>query len=205
MVDKYRDRIAKVLMIAREQAGVSQRELARRLKKSTRTIQTRETGESPVSFSDFLGTMNALNVHPWPYFFQIVYPKLFATKTADIEVKRQRIVQYFELDATPYEIETIDYLLNGFHGGSWIGLITEWLANSHCSMEHRLIVGKLVETNYDIDKKMGNLRDMDNIQPDIEILKSCVDAAFLSVVSGGIEYFAPPPDDDEEMSYAQNI
>jgi len=196
MNDTYRYRIADILSMARTQADISQRELARRLGKSLRTIQTRETGDSPISLSDFLETVHALHLQPFPYLMRAIHPEQFDGADENTEARAKQLADDFQHYASPYEIDIMYYLLNGHHGSLWLGLVSEWIANSQCSMEHRLAVCQTILSNYKLDQMKGLLSDPEGIQPDLTLLENCMSAAFESVLAGAGEYVSKLPGSD---------
>ena len=70
----YRKRIAEAIAFARESVGVSQRELADRLKRDKRTLQKWEKGEMKLSLEDFFEIFEALRVPVEPYSKWIRHP-----------------------------------------------------------------------------------------------------------------------------------
>ena len=58
---EHRIRVAEAIAAARQDAGVSQRELAERLGRDRRTIQKWEKGEMKITLEDFLDIFDALN------------------------------------------------------------------------------------------------------------------------------------------------
>ena len=58
---EHRIRVAEAIVAARQDAGVSQRDLAERLGRDRRTIQKWEKGEMKITLEDFLDIFDALN------------------------------------------------------------------------------------------------------------------------------------------------
>jgi transcriptional regulator with XRE-family HTH domain len=66
------DTLRRLLLEARKNAGLTQREVAQRLRRPQSYVSKIENGERILSLVDFLGLAEALNVHPAAVFSDLL-------------------------------------------------------------------------------------------------------------------------------------
>lgn len=66
------------------------------------------------------------------------------------------------------------FILGGPHGSSWYPLLQ--LFNAHCqtSMKSRVAAAQVILSNYEIELEAGELACPNNVQPDLDLLRSAV-------------------------------
>lgn len=131
---EHRIRVAEAIAAARQDAGVSQRDLAERLGRDKRTIQKWEKGEMKIALEDFLDIFDALKIPVEAYSKWIRNPELFPRGLDDIrgfstDKKRSALADYYEHQASPLEVEQEYYFLFANHGSSCDGMYQQWMAN----------------------------------------------------------------------------
>jgi len=206
-MSNYRKRIAEAIIFARESVGVSQRELAERLKRDRRTLQKWEKGEMRISMEDFLEIFEVLKLSVEPYSKWIRHPELFSRGMEDItqfstDRKRIALVTYYAEQASPAEIDQKYYLLFGDHGSNYYGMLQQRLANLQTPLRDRKRICRQIIDNY-IDARDANmLTDPDAPQPNMDILNACYEASVQSVHDGNNRYFLgdifPNSDEDDK-------
>ena len=189
----YRKRIAEAIAFARESAGVSQRELADRLKRDKRTLQKWEKGEMKIALEDFLAFFDALKVQVEPYSKWIRHPELFPNGLSDIlqystDKKRKALGDFYRCQASPMEVEQEYYFLYADHGSDYHGMYQQWMANLMTPLRDRRRICAQVIDNYTEAQATGTIADPDAPQPNMEVLKACYEAGSQSVQQGENAY-----------------
>lgn len=192
-MSNYRKRISEAIIFARESVGVSQRELAERLKRDRRTLQKWEKGEMRISMEDFLEIFEVLKLSVEPYSKWIRHLELFSRGMEDItqfstDRKRIALVTYYAEQASPAEIDQKYYLLFGDHGSNYYGMLQQRLANLQTPLRDRKRICRQIIDNY-IDARNANLlTDPNAPQPNLDILEACYEASVKSVQEGHNHY-----------------
>ena len=176
----YRKRIAEAIAFARESAGLSQRELADRLKRDKRTLQKWEKGEMKLSLEE-------------PYSKWIRHPELFPRGMPDIvrtstDRKRDALVTYYREQASPVEIEQDYYIFFGDHGSNFYGMRQQRVANLQTPLRDRKRICRQVIDNYNEAVEAGTLTEPNAPQPNMEILIACYEASVESIREGRNQY-----------------
>ena len=189
----YRKRIAEAIAFARESAGLSQRELADRLKRDKRTLQKWEKGEIKLSLEDFFEIFEALRVPVEPYSKWIRHPELFPRGMPDIvrtstDRKRDALVTYYREQASPVEIEQDYYIFFGDHGSNFYGMRQQRVANLQTPLRDRKRICRQVIDNYNEAVEAGTLTEPNAPQPNMEILIACYEASVESIREGRNQY-----------------
>ena len=202
---EHRIRVAEAIAAARQDAGVSQRDLAERLGRDRRTIQKWEKGEMKITLEDFLDIFDALKIPVEAYSKWIrnrLYilspaairnPELFPRGLDDIrgfstDKKRSALADYYEHQASPLEVEQEYYFLFANHGSSCDGMYQQWMANLMTPLRDRKrICGQIID-NYNEALATGAITDPDAPQPNMDVLRACYEASSQSVQNGDNGY-----------------
>ena len=190
---EYRLRVAEAIAAARESAGVSQRELAERLGRDKRTIQKWEKGEMKIAMEDFLEIFDALKVQVESYAKWIRHPELFPNGVADISTystdkKRETVVNFYQTQASPSEVEQEYYFLFADHGSDYHGMYQQWMANLMTPLRDRRRICAQIIANYKEAQSTGTITDPDAPQPNMEVLTACYEASAQSIENGDGKY-----------------
>lgn len=190
---EHRIRVAEAIVAARQDAGVSQRDLAERLGRDRRTIQKWEKGEMKITLEDFLDIFDALKIPVEACSKWIRNPELFPRGLADIrgfstDKKRSALADYYEHQASPLEVEQEYYFLFANHGSSCDGMYQQWMANLMTPLRDRKrICGQIID-NYSEALATGAITDPDAPQPNMDVLRACYEASSQSVQNGDSGY-----------------
>lgn len=173
---------SKLLARARTDAGVTQRQMAKALGKTERTIQNWESGYCP-SFLDLHHWFYALDIPPWPYILPLLYPGINEIPcTEGIALKQQELIDYIK--SCPSDILTkLAYLIGGNHGSDWYAVL-EMLFEHVCEpLSQRIISAQAILLGFTLDYRCGKLRDTVRVLPDLENLKSCIDRGIQAALN----------------------
>ena len=190
---EHRIRVAEAIAAARQDAGVSQRDLAERLGRDRRTIQKWEKGEMKITLEDFLDIFDALKIPVEAYSKWIRNPELFPRGLDDIrgfstDKKRSALADYYEHQASQLEVEQEYYFLFADHGSDYHGMYQQWMANLLTPLrDRRRICAQIIE-NYNEALATGTITDPDAPQPNMEVLQACYEASGQSIQSGANGY-----------------
>ena len=190
---EHRIRVAEAIVAARQDAGVSQRDLAERLGRDRRTIQKWEKGEMKITLEDVLDIFDALKIPVEAYSKWIRNPELFPRGLDDIrgfstDKKRSALADYYEHQASPLEVEQEYYFLFANHGSSCDGMYQQWMANLMTPLRDRKrICGQIID-NYNEALATGAITDPDAPQPNMDVLRACYEASSQSVQNGDSGY-----------------
>lgn len=176
------ERFALMHAQARDRAGKSQEYMAAELCVSKKTIQNWEKGVSSPSFFQSLEWFRVLDMNPFPYYLQMVFPD-------DMEViggsSDEDIEKAFDVMMDNISISTkraLLYLFYGNHGSSPTAVLQMMLAHLHCPIKDRIAPASIIEQMYIMEKELGNLVCPDNIQPDMDMLKKAINQGKDSAV-----------------------
>lgn len=161
--------------MVRDKAGKSQEYMAAELCVSKKTIQNWEKGVSSPSFFQSLEWFRVLNVNPFPYYLMIIFPdELFEIKGNSEDDK---IEEAFDALTKTFSINTkraLLYMFYGNHGSSPNAIMQLILAHLHLPMKDRVAPATIVFSMYEMEKELGNLICIDNIQPDMDVLNNAI-------------------------------
>lgn len=133
--------IGKALSKARVSAGLSQREIAIRLQKGERTVQSWEKGDTSPDSDEIMDWCAACGVSPITVFMEVMHPDLYAVpdsqkEDAAIDKELHTLVQALP----PLSRRLLLFVLKGRHGSSPPAVISEIAANLHCPLNNRVSV-----------------------------------------------------------------
>lgn len=182
-------RFARIWVISRTNAGKTQEYMASQLGVSKKTIQNWEKGVTAPDF--FMGSewFRVLGVNPLPYYLSFVFPNLFdgiAPEDSDDVIDQALMV--FLRDMTITEKRELLYLIAGKHGSPWYSLLQLFTAHCHTSLKSRVNAARVILDSYEMEEKTGDLVCMDNIKPDIQILRNAIEEGKRSVMEGSRGY-----------------
>lgn len=164
--------IGKALAKARVSAGLSQVEIARRIEKGERTVQSWEKGCTSPDSDEIMDWCAACGASPIAVFMEMIHPELYATpddgKTdTELDAKLCRFV----VNLPPPTKRLLLFVLKGNHGSSPSAVISEVAANLHCPLNNRVSVCGIIINQYNFAQNMGLDPCPDDPQPPIDDLK----------------------------------
>lgn len=180
------DRVANMLKRARNDAGLSQREVAKALGKSIKTVQNWESGYGAPDSVTQMEWFYICGVNELPYLLAKNHPEVYADLTyeSDTEELKKAVIKYFQEISDDVEIRQLAFCIMGNTGSSWKQQLNMLTANNHCPMRNRVAVAQLIYDNYNIEKIQGNLVCPDNIQPDMDALKAATNRGRDAIYNG---------------------
>ena len=164
--------IGKALAKARVSAGLSQVEIARRIEKGERTVQSWEKGCTSPDSDEIMDWCTACGASPIAVFMEMIHPELYATPDdgkTDTELDAQ--LCRFVVNLPPLTKRLLLFVLKGNHGSSPSAVISEVAANLHCPLNNRVSVCGIIINQYNFAQNMGLDPCPDDPQPPIDDLK----------------------------------
>lgn len=148
--------IGKALAKARVSARLSQAEIARRIEKGERTVQSWEKGCTSPDSDEIMDWCTACGVSPITVFMEMTHPDLYKVPDdgkADDELNAElrRIV----VKLPPLTKRLLLFILKGSHGSSPPAVISEVAANLHCPLNNRVSICGAVIDHYSFAQSMG--------------------------------------------------
>ena len=164
--------IGKALAKARVSACLSQAEIARRIEKGERTVQSWEKGCTSPDSDEIMDWCTACGVSPISVFMEMIHPDLYKVPDdgkADDELNAElrRIV----VKLPPLTKRLLLFILKGSHGSSPPAVISEVAANLHCPLNNRVSICGAVIDHYRFAQSMGLDPCPREPQPPIEDLR----------------------------------
>lgn len=169
------ERFADMFRKVRMDCGKSQQYLADTIGVSKKTIQNWESGFSSPPFGG-LEIFQALGANPTPYYLRFLYPSL-EKDTEDVE---ERLITCIK-SLSEIQKEKLLFLFLGDHGSSLSGMVELMTGHLQMPLRDRVTIANAVISNYDLASTLGELSCPDDVQPDIEILKTSLLHSVLAV------------------------
>lgn len=181
--------IGKALAKARVSAGLSQVEIARRIEKGERTVQSWEKGCTSPDSDEIMDWCTACGASPIAVFMEMIHPELYVTpddgKTdTELDAKLCRFV----VNLPPLTKRLLLFVLKGNHGSSPPAVISEVAANLHCPLNNRVSVCGTIIDQYCFSIIMGLDPCPDAPQPPIDDLKTIYKAGRKASEKGAQGY-----------------
>lgn len=177
---------SEILKKSREDANLSQKEMAKRIDRSIKTIQNWETAYSVPDIQEAVAWFEACESNILRYFLDIIYPSTFKsidTNSTDTQVK-DALFFYLNNVASPDEIRKIAFCIFGNTGSSWRSQLDMITAHNHLPMKCRVPVAAAILTQYEIEEANSTLINTNQIKPDIDNLRSAIEAGKSSALKG---------------------
>lgn len=180
--------ISKALRSTRNEAGKSQEFMALELEISRRTVQNWENGVSEPTISQATQWFNLVGKNPVPYLLEYAFPVAENLSAGDDDKKLRRVLLEL-IQSLPEEgIRQLMYLLCGRHGSSPRAIMQLVTAHLQTPLHDRVTQAGVIVRNYEIAKKKGTVTCPDNIQPDLDFLKSALASGENAVINDAREY-----------------
>ena len=175
-MDEFVKRIAQVLERAREESGLSQAELARRMHVSRTTVIKWEQGLNAISCPMVLNWFVCCGVAVERYIDACIHPGLLDHLEDDLTAAEKREILHEAIDeCSAYEVDALLYLRYGDHGSDHIGVLTEVLANLHTPLRDRVAIVDAIIGHYEMAQATGTDADPNGLQPNMELLRQARD------------------------------
>ena len=181
--------IGKALAKARVSAGLSQAEIARRIEKGERTVQSWEKGCTSPDSDEIMDWCTACGVSPITVFMEMTHPDLYKVPDdgkADDELNAE--LRRLVVKLPPLTKRLLLFILKGSHGSSPPAVISEVAANLHCPLNNRVSVCGTIIDQYNFAQSMGLDPCPDAPQPPIDDLKINYKAGRTAAENGAFGY-----------------
>ncbi len=164
--------IGEALAKARVSAGLSQVEIARRIEKGERTVQSWEKGCTSPDSDEIMDWCTACGVSPIAIFMEVLHPDLYkGTDSKKSEETVDQELQVLVRGLPPLTKRLLLFILKGRHGSNPPAVISEVAANLHCPLNNRVSVCGTIINQYNFAQNMGLDPCPDDPQPPIDDLK----------------------------------
>ena len=181
--------IGKALAKARVSAGLSQVEIARRIEKGERTVQSWEKGCTSPDSDEIMDWCTACGVSPITVFMEMIHPDLYTAPDdgkADDELNAE--LSRLVVNLPPLTKRLLLFILKGSHGSSPPAVISEIAANLHCPLNNRASVCGTIIDQYTYEQISVLDQCPDDPQAEIDYLKINYKAGRASSENGALGY-----------------
>lgn len=150
------EKIGAALAKARVSAGLSQREIARKINCGERTVQSWEKGMTSPDSDEIMDWCGACGVSPFSVFQEMMHPELYGTPDADKTDQQisKELIKYVQ-SLPPLTKRLLLFILKGRHGSYPPAVISEVAANLHCPLNNRVSICGAVIDHYSFAQSMG--------------------------------------------------
>ncbi len=184
-------KIGNALAKARIEAGLSQREMAHRIEKGERTVQSWEKGASSPDSDEIMDWFTACGTSPLAPMQEILHPELYQTLTSDMTDEQLDAALSAYLSTAPRIVkEMILFIAMGRHGSYPPAVFAEVCANLHTPLQCKVAVCGHVRYNYNFSVATGTDPVPDEVHPPIELLDSAYKAGETAALQGASSYTA---------------
>lgn len=183
-----RGMFAELLRTSREEARMSQQEIAQRLGVSKTTVQNWELSISSPSVMKLAEWFIALGIQPLPYCLRAFYPLEFTNIDKANDDELDKALQLLIRDMPVEQKRKLLYIFYGDHGSSAISVMNMVVAHLKTPLISRIGVASLIVSNYELAAGMGRLVGDKDIAPDMHILTMAIQKAKEAVYSRGRGY-----------------
>lgn len=178
--------VSGILLQSRLDAGVSRKDLAKALGKTERTIQNWESGFSP-SFLDVCMWFSAIEKPAWSYIQNAIYNHKTNNYDSYAEECRQELIEYFSA-ADIIEIRKVSFAIMGDHGSNWLAMLEALLEHVCSPLAQRVISARSILISYSIESQHTEIIATENILPDLENLRRCIELGTEAAKAGKNSY-----------------
>lgn len=177
--------LAEIWLFSRTKNGKTREYMAKGLNISEKTVQNWENGVTAPDFIHAVEWFHVLGLNPLPYFLSYLFPDLFEEdrKGTDDDLVLESLLELIK-SLSPTERRQLLYIMAGRHGSDFHSMLQMFTAHAHTSMQARVTAARNVLDNYEMEECNNNLILPEVAKPDIEVLKSAVEAGFNAVKNG---------------------
>lgn len=184
---------ATFLKALRLSLGLSKSKIADRFNLNRKRWAAYETGEDQPSISEFFYICQQCGVVPAQPILEFYEPDIYSGLAPDTRVSklRQAAAHYVLNVATNREIKSWYFQVRGHHGSDYRGLMAEVDMICQLSMGQRYMIAEMVDAFWTLDAERGELRNTDEITPDVEYFRACLQKGRQATVEGKDAYAMP--------------
>lgn len=187
--DEDKNRLAQMLMLSRNESGVSQEKVAMELGIAKKTVQNWERGISAPTLPQAINWFRVMNVAAMPYLLQFIFPDMVGTSGKDDDEKlRKNLISV--LESLPSEgVRQLMYMFYGDHGSSPRATVNLMTAHLQTPLRDRYTHAAMIMNDYKLSSDKQQTARPDHIQPDIPFLEKSLSAAREAVVNNKENYW----------------
>ena len=185
---ELRERIASLLRLSRDKAGMSQDAVAKRIGVSKRTVQNWESCMSTPDVREIMQWFDAIDIPIYPYMLRLSSPERanITAGSTDVDVRAAmlRLIQNMDV----HSMRKNFFEMFGEHGTAPDGMGEVKTAYLHLPMDVKVGIAEIISTQFEICQAQGRLVQQDHVMPDIDNLKRYISAAKKAVIEGKETY-----------------
>lgn len=188
-----KDKLSQILRQSRDDAGISQEQIAKKLGVSKKTVQNWEDGVSSPSQETALRWFKVIDAHPVYYYLNLVYDDLFSEVDRKTEKEVDKALTAV-INEIPLEMKKkLLYLVSAKHGSSPAATLEMIIANLQTPLRDRLNIAYAIRLNYKIAESNGKILHPNDVQPNIDALDTAIKCGEESVMNGKESYMVFEP------------
>ena len=184
-------KIGTALAKARVDAGLSQREIARRIEKGERTVQSWEKGVSSPDADEIMDWFTACGASPLASMQEMLHPELYRQTASDMtdEELNDALWAYFA-QAPRIVKEMVLFIAMGRHGSYPPAVFAEVCANLHTPLHSKVNICGQVLDSYNWAMATGADPVPHEVQPPLDLLRTAYEAGKTASQNGEQAYTA---------------
>lgn len=184
-------KIGTALAKARVDAGLSQREIARRIEKGERTVQSWEKGVSSPDADEIMDWFTACGASPLASMQEMLHPELYRQTASDMtdEELNDALWTYFA-QAPRIVKEMVLFIAMGRHGSYPPAVFAEVCANLHTPLHSKVNICGQVLDSYNWAMATGADPVPHEVQPPLDLLRTAYEAGKTASQNGEQAYTA---------------
>lgn len=174
-MESLEERVAQMLVQSRKDGHKSQDFMSKALGVSKKTIQNWESAYACPTEVMTIRWFEALELNPVPYRLAVESPEYFTeVKSSMSDEAVDKALHEYMATLRPIDKRKLLFVIYGEHGSPFTDLIELMTAHFHTPDDNRLVIAQHIMTNYLLAKAKGTLVAMDNVKPNIDVLKRAI-------------------------------
>lgn len=188
--DELRAGCADLLKALRQNHKLSKAKMAQLMYVDDHTWNKYETGQSSPSVPDFLNVFNVLGEDALSSVLGMIYPDIYTNVdyNEDADDLRDVAVHFLEHVAPDRTVRQFCYSLIGKSGSNYVPRMDQMCMIEHLPMDYKVIVARMIMELYELAEAENRLVGMDNVLPDVDLLKVAIDKGEDAVKKGRTSY-----------------
>lgn len=186
--EEDKKRLARMLVVSRDEGGISQEKVALELGIAKKTVQNWERGISAPTLPQVIAWFRVMKVTAMPYLIQFLYPNMEnLSRNDDDEKLRKSLLSLIEV--LPAEgVRQLMYLLYGDHGSSPRATINLLTAHLQTPLRDRYNHANMIINDYKISRDKQYISRPDHIQPDLDLLDRSLEKCREAIINNKNSY-----------------
>lgn len=181
--EEDKKRLARMLILSRDESGLSQEKVALELGIAKKTVQNWERGVSAPTLPQAIGWFRVMKVAAMPYLIQFLFPDMESISYKDDDEKLRKSLLAL-VETLPAEgVRQLMYMLYGDHGSSPRATINLMTAHLQTPLRDRYNHANMIINDYKIAEEKQHTSRPDHIQPDVTLLDKSLDKCREAIIN----------------------